>query len=434
MHRKSKSIKKQNIKLASDFISARKTLSSNSFINPINIGRYYYQTITDYESKKNKNMKIYNQKKEETKEFISSYNLIQKEKEKQNAEIKDQKLVSPFLDLINRYTQRGYKIPDLSTKKNIFTPSLILSDEAKTKEYFKVNKLSKKEKKELSYIKKVNRCVIKQKHNIDKQAEKDNDDINEDKEDDEKDQESTISIEKKIKNTNNSDLFKLSQHCPSMKEEIGDLEKYNRSIEECIVNFETEKKTLFKKFIHSKIRGSLIPNTTKNKNKGFRLNYSLFNKLGQKSISNQNSILEYPTRGRSNSNTPNILKTKTKPITFSLFRKKTDIIPTHITTLSIQTAKTISEDLTNITLPNVSKQNEYHNEQAMDPSELFKGIRRAKKKILNYNMEDMKKMILAKGKGRKSIKGREIIEKILSLNDTINNLDKEYIKAIEKRK
>ena len=43
-------------------------------------------------------------------------------------------------------------------------------------------------------------------------------------------------------------------------------------------------------------------------------------------------------------------------------------------------------------------------------------------------------MILAKGKGRKSIKGREIIEKILSLNDTINNLDKEYIKAIEKRK
>ena len=64
MHRKSKSkIKKQNIKLASDFISARKTLSSNSFINPINIGRYYYQTITNYESKKNKNMKIYNEKK-----------------------------------------------------------------------------------------------------------------------------------------------------------------------------------------------------------------------------------------------------------------------------------------------------------------------------------------------------------------------------------
>ena len=54
MHRKSKSkIKKQNIKLASDFISARKTLSSNSFINPINIGRYYYQTITNYESKNN---------------------------------------------------------------------------------------------------------------------------------------------------------------------------------------------------------------------------------------------------------------------------------------------------------------------------------------------------------------------------------------------
>ena len=58
MHRKSKSIKKENIKLASDFISSRKTLSSNSFINPINVGRYYYQTITEYESKKNSNMSL----------------------------------------------------------------------------------------------------------------------------------------------------------------------------------------------------------------------------------------------------------------------------------------------------------------------------------------------------------------------------------------
>ena len=46
--------------------------------------------------------------------------LIQKKKEKLKAEIKDSKLTSPFLDLINQYTQRGYKIPDLSTKKNIF--------------------------------------------------------------------------------------------------------------------------------------------------------------------------------------------------------------------------------------------------------------------------------------------------------------------------
>ena len=139
-----------------------------------------------------------------TKQLFSYKSEYTDKGEKQNAEIKDQKLVSPFLDLINRYTQRGYKIPDLSTKKNIFSPSLILSDEAKTKEYFKVNKLSKKEKKELSYINKVNRCVIKRKHNIDKQAEKDNDDINENNEEEEKDQESTISIEKKTKTANKS--------------------------------------------------------------------------------------------------------------------------------------------------------------------------------------------------------------------------------------
>ena len=113
-------------------------------------------------------MKWYHNLKEESREFLKSYMLIQKKKEKLKAEIKDSKLTSPFLDLINQYTQRGYKIPDLSVKKNLFSPSIILADGDRLKEYFKINKLSRKEKKELSYVNKVNTFVNKNQQKLDK--------------------------------------------------------------------------------------------------------------------------------------------------------------------------------------------------------------------------------------------------------------------------
>ena len=63
--------------------------------------------------------------------------------------------MSPFFNLINTYILKGYKVPDLtSTKKNIFKRSLLIEEPTKLKEYFKLNKLSNKEVKELNYLRK----------------------------------------------------------------------------------------------------------------------------------------------------------------------------------------------------------------------------------------------------------------------------------------
>lgn len=78
---------------------------------------------------------------------------------------------------------------------------------------------------------------------------------------------------KSKKNTNTSCLFKLSQN---IEEQIDGLEKYNKSIEDCIINFENDSMGMINRFIRNEINKA-IPRTTTNKSKGFKLNFNLMN-------------------------------------------------------------------------------------------------------------------------------------------------------------
>ena len=49
---------------ANNFVYSHKKYSSNSYINPVNLGRYYYKTISEYDLKAQKNMTIYKEMKE----------------------------------------------------------------------------------------------------------------------------------------------------------------------------------------------------------------------------------------------------------------------------------------------------------------------------------------------------------------------------------
>ena len=98
----------------------------------------------------------YNQLNGASTEFLNDYWEIKKRKEKNKEQIKDKKLMSPFLDLINEYTDKGYKVPDIdNTEKNIFKPSILIEKNNKFSEYFQIHKYSKKEKKEIHYLKKI---------------------------------------------------------------------------------------------------------------------------------------------------------------------------------------------------------------------------------------------------------------------------------------
>ena len=49
--------------------------------------------------------------------------------------------MSPFLDLINEYTDKGYKVSNIdNTEKNIFKPSILIEENNKYSQYFKIHK------------------------------------------------------------------------------------------------------------------------------------------------------------------------------------------------------------------------------------------------------------------------------------------------------
>jgi len=68
-----------------------------------------------------------------------------------------------FKDLILKYKKKGYKIPNLSTEKNLFKPSALLIDNEELKQFFKLKKGTKDnkgfEEKENFFISKVNNLL-----------------------------------------------------------------------------------------------------------------------------------------------------------------------------------------------------------------------------------------------------------------------------------
>ena len=78
-------------------------------------------------------------------EFYKHYHTIQSKSE-------NQRIVKNFSDIIQQYKLRGYKIPDLSIKRNIFNQNPLLLPEGKVYEYYSC--LKKKDNKKLNFFKK----------------------------------------------------------------------------------------------------------------------------------------------------------------------------------------------------------------------------------------------------------------------------------------
>lgn len=436
---------------ANNFVYSHKKYSSNSYINPVNLGRYYYKTISEYDSKAQKNMTIYKEMKEESKEFMKSYLLIQKNKEKLNAEIKDNKLKSPFLDLINQYSQKGYKIPDLTLKKNLFSPSMILADENKMKDYFKSNKISKKEKKEFSYVQKLDNCVHKTQQKLEKIKTKEGNVGNEQNETNNSLFDSMDETKSIVKDRNsNSRLFKLSQHCGTIEDENIDLEKYNKSIEDCIESFDINTMKKPKGWIKNETSKKYFPNSTKSRGSKFKLNNALINPTMQNDSLiklNKKSSDKIVSQKKKNP----LTRGKSNVINYSLFKKehnndtelprkinrsKKSIIKIELPESSEQYLTTSTKENESSTLPGIDTNHKtsYNFDIESDPSDFFNVIRKTKRKVLSYNFENVKKMILNQSLGKNATEGKKIVNKILNLDHQIANLDKNLLKSLEESK
>ncbi len=110
----------------------------------------------------------------ENNNFIESYSNVQKLYPKNTEE--------KFHDLITQYKQRGYKIPDLSIKRNLFTPNPLLLDKNKVNNYYSFYKKKKKtisllspkhKDKHLQFLKNEENLVEKELFKIRKKKRKD---------------------------------------------------------------------------------------------------------------------------------------------------------------------------------------------------------------------------------------------------------------------
>jgi hypothetical protein len=80
-----------------------------------------------------------------------------------------------FREIITKYKQKGLKIPDLSTEKNLFKPSALLLENNDLKNYFKIKNQIKTQKgskeKEIFFISKVNNLMYNRLQELDSRVD-----------------------------------------------------------------------------------------------------------------------------------------------------------------------------------------------------------------------------------------------------------------------
>ena len=409
-----------------------------SGINTSAISHNIHKELSMYNDSLNDQSNDYHELSQSTDIFLQSYHQIQKTKEKEKERIKDKKLKSPFLDLINQYITKGYKIPDLSYNKNLFNPSILLSEPSKVlKIPSSKPKTDLKQIKDVKYLRKLNKTVIKTSNSFKKAA------LNG----------SPLNKSRMLNpNKTNPNFFRLNDKMSKkillspqeIKKENKAIKQYNKEIKKCIEEETNEPKSPIKSRNNKYI--GFLADTESTINKKFTKHFDLFTSDSNQSFfSKKLSIMH---KGNSNANitkklnlfkmqksNPKMIKAYNNCV--SILKGKTKIInPILIKSTAIPTSPlNQSENKMNQTSTNYT---EYVNSINLDftkrdygePSDFLNIIQKTKKKITSTSLDNIKKIALS----HDSHKGKEIVKKIMSLDKKIMRLDKDLIKALEKNK
>ena len=408
------------------------------------------QIFSDYNEFLDESNQKYNKLRGSSTDFLKGYAEIKKSKEKEQEQIKDKKLISPFLDLINEYNEKGYKVSNIeNSERNIFKPSLLIEENSKLNQYFKINKFSKKEKKEIHYIKKVKNFIKKEEEKIMIQKKKrqleQNDLISE---------YSDITIKKKDLSSDSlpqSQIYQLTKH--NMNITHGNLSlnnfkleqqliKYNENIKNLIQNEEDER---IKNKINLNKEGYSFPMTTKNI-KNHKITFRKNNNNNEQTKSNSNNTnfsLSQSIRNKSNIDKKKktiIIKSQKNVSSYLKFVNGTikncsrvnNKTNTQIDLPELGKAKLHSRNRTLSTTFNepITKDSFMLNSNG-DIKDFLKVVTKTKNKIANYNFDRIKRIVLSRNSNDFA---KKMINKIKKLDKKILHLDKDLIKAIEENK
>ena len=406
-----------------------------SGINTSEISRDIHKELSMYNDSINDQSNEYNELSQSTDIFLQSYHQIQKTKEKEKERIKDKKLKSPFLELINQYITKGYKIPDLSYNKNLFKPSILLSEPSKVlKIPSSKPKKDLKQIKDVKYLRKLNKTVIKTSNSFKKAA------LNG----------SPLNKTRMLNpNKTNPNFFRLNDKMSKkillspqeIKKENKRIKQYNIKIKKCIeeetnepispIKSRNNKYFGFFSDTESTINKKLTKLNTNDSNQSFfSKKLSIMHKGNSKAnLTKKLNLFKmqkpHPKMIKAYNNCVSILKGKTKIINPILI--KSTAIPT---SPSNQSENRMNQTSTNYTEYVNSINLDFTKRDYGEPSDFLNIIQKTKKKITNTSLDNIKKIALSQG----SHKGKEIVKKIISLDKKIMRLDKDLIKALEKNK
>ena len=265
------------------------------------------------------------------------------------------------------------------------------------------------------------------------------------KEKEEIDDMSTIEVEDTNQRKNSE---KLSIKMQNIKIENEEMEKYNKELEECIDSYSSDTFGNFCNYLKGKIGNNIFPNSTKNRKSAIQFNSTFMNNFVPRNNSEPTNE-EDPTCRSLSKNT--LRSRKSGAIAYSLFKKDNTFINNKKTTQTSLIKLDLTKDnmIHNKTLTNSTHENDssslYYNQTlpsirkedqspSGDPADFFKVIRNMKRKVLSYNFDNVRKMILNKSRARDSTQGRDTINKIIMLDNKIENLDKDLIKTLEVNK
>ena len=419
--------------------------------------------LQSYNDSLTKDTLQYGDMKQTLKTFLMGYENILIQKEKEKAQIKDTKFSTPFIELVNQYSQKGYKIPNLSRHHNLFKPSIILTDNKATIDrYFKEEKQNKKNflnNKEYKYMDKLDECVhVKLREgsrggffsNLDHHS-------------------TTFSLntceEGGEENEKVSPLVKMENERKQkklIKKENEELRKYNNIISNCINDYEKEwrnsnnnntitsnSNTTTIHISPYKRKSNVTPSSTRHvlfkRSLTKELNYNTHsNNSNMNNIHNKTgmTVSKYVNNSiaRTNVTKPNIYAFDFSDKTTHVNSNGSSSIHNNTNKLrrNIQSSNNITpqfnindystiDNESNITLPSIVHSRPDLNvncEGSHDPSHFFKVIRFTKRKVFNYNLDKFKTMAIEADKAKRSTTGKYVIEKMITLDRTVDKLDR----------
>ena len=393
-----------------------------------------YNQIEKFEKKSDIIMTEYQNLKEESENFLKGYNQLEN-KGYEDEVYKQQKKVLPFMKLITIYKINGYKVPNLSTKNNLFKPNLLFLDINEIKKHIMFNRFGKREKKELNYLNKLNTCVKEMKRESIRKNRKNN--VNTSPSHKLLKYKNSFSVINLHKNKRSDSLFILNKNdfienkidnlnlfnkqeildSQKIKKEEKELKEYNEKLKTMISNIKPIKKISRRKSMISFYRKPEY--IKRNKLISFQKQESL----------NQTGMIHFKRR-------------KFKPSSL-ISHKKPDFNMKNISKLNILTRNNhtpdffndITNNSTTLTQPSIFGK-DISVTQLIEPNgdlnDCMKVMRTTQKIINNYDFNNFRRMVMSRNMTED--KENQIINSIKSLDKKINHLDKDIVYQIEKFK